>query len=60
MGNHGKKFFTKSLANEKFAARVYDRFVIQRHGLKAVTNFSYKAKMVKQIVKDIKADMTRS
>eukprot|EP00351_Strombidinopsis_sp_SopsisLIS2011_P002286 CAMPEP_0116874448 /NCGR_PEP_ID=MMETSP0463-20121206/5892_1 /TAXON_ID=181622 /ORGANISM="Strombidinopsis sp, Strain SopsisLIS2011" /LENGTH=74 /DNA_ID=CAMNT_0004518067 /DNA_START=933 /DNA_END=1157 /DNA_ORIENTATION=+ len=43
MGNSRVKFYTKSIASEKFAARVHDRFNIQKCGLRAITNFSYTA-----------------
>ena len=56
MGNKSK-YFSPSLASEKVAARVYDRYVIQSLGLKARTNFDYKRLDLIRLLKDIERDI---
>lgn len=55
MGNKSK-YFSPSLASEKLAARIYDRYVIQNLGLKAKTNFSYTRIDLINLLKDIMKD----
>lgn len=50
------KFYSGSLESEELAACVYDRFVIQRSGLQAKTNFSYRRIDLINILQDIEDD----
>ena len=52
MGNM-RKYFSGSIASEKLAGKVYDRFAIQNLGLKAKTNFEYSRKDLIRIVDEI-------
>jgi len=40
--NHDQQTFRTVLKSPSIAARVYDRYAIQKNGLRAQTNFSYR------------------
>lgn len=52
MGNM-RKYFSGSIASEKLAGKVYDRFAIQYLGLKAKTNFGYTRKDLLRMIEEI-------
>ena len=49
-----KKKYLGSFSNEEEAARVYDKFALQNHGIKAKTNYDYTKEEVEKILNEQK------
>lgn len=54
---HRLATFRYAVKNQTLAAFIHDRCAIQKQGLNARTNFSYKRKHLVQILKDIEHDV---